>query len=540
MPVGQQNPVHSWLQLLKWPGSPLSAKINVMRTQERPSGQPDKIRCCIAVYGCAKNQVDAEEMASRLTAAGYELTGDAGEADVVIVHTCGFIEDAKKESIEGIFQAVEAVKDRPDAIDVRDAEGVSNAGDVSTAGTMRETSVPVIVTGCLSQRYPDEILKEIPEIAGVAGTAAPRDIVEIVGEVLGRDRAGRVRRVGTPGRGAPGSEGESIRFDTHLKRPWAYLRVAEGCRHHCTYCAIPSIRGGLTSRPEDEIIAEARHLSSLGIVELNLIAQDLSDYGYDREGKRRLASLVRRLSGVPGVRWIRLLYVRPDGVDDELAESMALPNVAPYIDLPVEHGSPRILRLMGRPGTEQILRAVERLRKRVPDLYLRTTVITGFPGETEQDVLATADLLCEIGAHRVGVFPFSREEGTAAYNLPGVVPGHVARDRAEYLRRLGLSLSAESAAAMMGKEIGVLLERPSLRPGYWIGRGPHQAPEVDGVTYVKITGQGSEGRPADASLSSPASGAHLTSDTAHAGDRFIRACVTSPGILTLFAHETLV
>lgn len=486
-----------------------------MGNERATSGRPDRTKCCIAVYGCAKNQVDAEEMASRLIAAGYEVTGDVSRADVVIVHTCGFIEDAKKESIRGIFHALEMTKSRTDG------------------------STPVIVTGCLSQRYPDELLREIPEIAGVAGTAAPRDIVQIVDEVLGGkgtskpaepeapapqpercEKASceavtpgnrRVRYVGEPGRGAPGGDG-SLRFDSYLTKPWAYLRVAEGCRHHCTYCAIPSIRGPLRSRPEDEVLAEAKHLSSLGVVELNLIAQDLSDYGYDMEGKRLLARLVRKLSAVPGIRWIRLLYVRPDGVDGELAESMALPNVAPYIDLPVEHGSPRILRLMGRPGPEEILKAVDTLRRSVPDLYLRTTVITGFPGETEQDVLETMDLLCAIRAHRVGVFPFSREEGTPAYSLPAPVPESVARERAEAIRRQGLRLAAESGASMTGKDIEVILERPSARPGFWIGRGPHQAPEVDGVTYVRTPG-------------------------AEKG-RMVRARVTSSGILTLFAQET--
>lgn len=521
-----------------------------------------KQTCCIVVYGCAKNQVDAEEMASRLTEAGYAITGDTSQSDVIIVHTCGFIEDAKRESIEGIFQAVEAAQDR--AI----ASGNSTSG----------RKVPVIVTGCLSQRYPDELLDEVPEISGVAGTAAPRDIVEIVSSVLqntvvdvdpaesqrmswsqdqdrdqdkdqdkDHDRAQspnhskttRVRRVAEPGRGSPGGPGK--RFDRHVTSPSTYVRVAEGCRHHCTYCAIPSIRGDLRSRPEDEIIAEAQHLAALGVVELNLIAQDLSDYGWDLEvipgsvvpssglavpdrpgstapshrlavtGRRRLAGLVRRLNDVDGIRWIRLLYVKPDGVDRELAEAMALPHVAPYVDLPLEHGSPRILRLMGRPGVDDIVKAVENLRAFVPDLYLRTTIITGFPGETEKDVLMTMELLTEIRAHRVGVFPFSREEGTPAYNLPNPVPSAVARERAEAIRRLGLHLAAESGAAMVDREVNILLERPSARPGYWIGRGPHQAPEVDGTTYVK---------------------------TASQVPGFIRARVTGSGILTLFARET--
>lgn len=481
--------------------APSSIKIDAMETERLSSTGKDKIKCSIAVYGCAKNQVDAEEMAERLTAAGYEVTGDVHDADVLIVHTCGFIEDAKRESIEGIFHALEA-SERPGG------------------------RIPVIVTGCLSQRYPDELLKEIPEISGVAGTAAPRDIVRIVGEVLERRispqavekdgpsqaREGRIRYVGEPGRGAPG--GGLYRFGRYLTKPWAYLRVAEGCRHLCTYCAIPSVRGPLRSRPEDEILAEAGHLVSLGVKELNLIAQDLSDYGFDLIGKRCLARLLTKLSAVPGVKWIRLLYVRPDGVDEELAEAMTLPNVVPYIDLPIEHGSPKILRLMGRPGPEKILRAVELLRDAVPDLYLRTTIITGFPGETEKDVLETMELLSAIRAHRVGVFPFSREEGTPAYDLPGEVPETEARERAEAIRRHGLRLASERGAEMVGKEVEVLLERPSMRPGYWIGRGPHQAPEVDGVTYVK-TSAGCKGS-------------------------VLRTRVTNSGILTLFGKETSV
>lgn len=436
------------------------------------------------------------------------MTGNPSEADIIIVHTCGFIEDAKRESIEGIFQALEATS--------------AGSLDTATATTHQESvrKTPVIVTGCLSQRYADQLLEEIPEIAGVAGTAAPRDIVEIVGSAIGgparpdRSSSQRLKHVGTPGRGAPGA---NVRFDKHITSPWAYVRVAEGCRHHCTYCAIPSIRGDLVSRPEDDIIAEARHLASLGVAEINLIAQDLSDYGWDREGRRCLARLVRRLNEVDGISWIRLLYVRPDGVDRELAEAMALPHVAPYIDLPVEHGSPQVLRRMGRPGVDDILRAVRLLRDSVPNLYLRTTVIAGFPGETDHDVELTLSLLSEIRAHRVGAFPFSREEGTPAYNLPDIIPSEVARERAERIRRHGLRLAAESGAAMVGSEIEVLLERPSLRPGYWIGRGPHQAPEVDGITYVRVA---PDSTPSKRSL--------------------VRARVTRSSVLTLFAHETSV
>lgn len=450
------------------------------------NGRDNPRTCCIIAYGCAKNQVDAQEMASRLRGAGYRLSTDPAEADAVIVHTCGFIEDAKRESVEGILRACDVAEDK---------------------GPQTEQRPRVLVTGCLSQRYPKELLQEIPEIAGVAGTAAPRDIVEIVEAALAGHR---VECVGAPGRGAPG---KGIRLEcVSTGSVWSYLRVSEGCRHHCTYCAIPSMRGLLVSRTPVDILDEAQSLVDAGVRELNLIAQDLSDYGYDLAGKRRLASLLRKLAGIPDIGWVRLLYLRPDGVTRELAETMANPKVAPYVDLPVEHGSARILRLMGRPGPDRVMRAVEMLRSCVPDIFIRTTVITGFPGETEEDLEQTANLLKVMRVHRVGVFPFSSEEGTPASRLPDPVPGEIARQRAEAIRKLGLDLARRNSASLVGKDIPVLLAGPAIRPGYWLGRGPHQAPEVDGATYVRAT---------DAAGS-------LTG-------RRVTATVTRAGILNLFA-----
>ncbi|HHW18131.1 MAG TPA: 30S ribosomal protein S12 methylthiotransferase RimO [Firmicutes bacterium] len=418
--------------------------------------------CCILVYGCAKNQVDAEEMASRLRAEGFAITGDPRQADVIIVHTCGFIEPAKKESIRGIFEACQAAKEQ------KEVSGKEPR---------------VIVTGCLSQRYPDELLAEIPEIAGVAGTSSPRDIVEIVGEVLSGEQ--KVKRVGPPGRGVPGDSRHRLK---EISTPWAYLRVSEGCRHRCTYCAIPSIRGSLVSRPEEDILEEARVLASRGAREINLIAQDLSDYGLDLYGERRLPQLIERLGEIPGVLWIRLLYVRPDGVTGKLAQAMTGPKVVPYVDLPIEHGSRRVLKMMGRPGPQTILEAVRTLREKLPGISIRTTIIAGFPGETEEDVEKTREFLSAIRPHRVGVFPYSPEENTPASRFPGLLPERIREERAEAIRRLGLELSREHSESLIGKEIPVLLLRPSSRNGYWIGRGPHQAPEVDGKIYVRAEG----------------------------------------------------
>ncbi len=247
------------------------------------------------------------------------------------------------------------------------------------------------------------------------------------------------------------------------------------------------MRGSLVSRPREEILDEARSLVGGGVRELNLIAQDLSDYGYDWDGRRMLASLVRDLCEIQGLSWVRLLYLRPDGVTSELADAMAHLKVAPYVDLPIEHGSGKVLRLMGRPGPDEIMKAVRTLRSGVPGLHVRTTVITGFPGETEDDVDETVDLLKAIGAHRVGVFPYSREEGTPAFNLPGAVPPEVAKQRAESVRRFGLDLAREHSKAMVGEQVPLLLVKPSVRPGYWVARGPHQAPEVDGRVYVRVS-----------------------------------------------------
>lgn len=398
-------------------------------------------------------------MAGRLRDAGYRLSSRVDQSDVVIVHTCGFIEDAKKESVQGILEVCEATKEKE---------------------ALTGRRIPVLVTGCLSQRYHKDLLKEIPEIAGVAGTSAPRDIVEIVEATLSGKR---LETVGTPGRGAPTG---GVRAPVHEGATWAYLRVSEGCRHHCTYCAIPSMRGPLVSRRPEDVVSEAKALAEAGVRELNLIAQDLSDYGFDLTGKRLLPQLVRDLASIPKIAWVRLLYVRPDGVTNELADAMALPKVAPYVDLPAEHGSGSVLRRMGRPGPHDILKAVETLRSRVPGLFVRTTIITGFPGETVRDIEETMALLKAMDVHRVGVFPYSMEEGTPACRLPDPVPPEVAKERAESLRLFGLALARRSSECLIGKRIPVLPARPSSRRGYLLGRGPHQAPEVDGLTYVRV------------------------------------------------------
>ncbi len=399
-------------------------------------------------------------MAVRLVNEGYEVTPDRASADVIIVHTCGFIQDAKKESIDGILAALDL------------------SGEPGSAGVSRPQKV--IVTGCLAQRYPKQLLAEIPEIAGLAGTSAPKGVVDLVNGVL---EGTRPVEVGGAGRGAPGGEGLRL---VREGPACAYLRISEGCRHRCTYCAIPGMRGPLASRPPGEIVKEARALAGSGVSEINLIAEDLADYGFEWDGKRHLPALLSELSAIEELRWIRLLYVRPDGVTPELSDAMAGPKVVPYIDLPIENGSAAILKRMGRPGPDQIIRAVELLRSRVPELSLRTTVIAGFPGETENDLKDTFNLLQAIKAHRVGAFAFSKEEGTPAYSLPNPVPEEIAKDRAERIRKFGLALAKRHGAGMVGKVTPCLLTGPSPRPGYWLARGFHQGPEVDGKIHIKF------------------------------------------------------
>lgn len=459
------------------------------------------------VLGCAKNQVDAEEMAVRLEQAGYTVSADPAAADLIIVHTCGFIEKARRESIRALIDLVSL---KQDAQKQKGDQGKGDQGEDNTG------SPKILVTGCLSQRYPRELIEEIPEIDGLAGTQAPRDIVELVRRVLSGER---VVEVGPPGRGVPGTCGGEISGAPGFRyrpesRPWAYVRVAEGCRRRCTYCAIPSMRGPLASRPLEDIVKEVESLSVAGVREINLIAQDLGDYGVDLWGRQLLPELLLHLSDVPGISWIRLLYVHPDGVTSEFARAMAGSKAVPYLDMPIEHGSARILKLMGRPGPDRIRQAVNTLREHVPGIFLRTSVIVGFPGETRRDFEETMELLAECEFHRVAVFGYSMEEGTPAASLPGSVPSQTRARRIREMQHFSTALARQSSLRLEGKVIDVMLERPALQEGWWVARGVHQAPEVDGKVFLRI-----------GSRSEPRRG-----DIRHGR-------VSSPGILHLWARE---
>ncbi len=454
------------------------------------------------VLGCAKNHVDAEEMAVRLEQAGYTVSADPAAADLIIVHTCGFIEKARRESIRALMDVVSL---KQDAQKQKEDEREDGTG-----------SPKILVTGCLSQRYPGELLEGIPELDGLAGTQAPRDIVDLVRRILSGER---VVEVGPPGRGAPGTCGGEISGAPGLRyrpqsRPWAYVRVAEGCRRRCTYCAIPSMRGPLVSRPLEHIMKEVEFLSAAGVREVNLIAQDLGDYGVDLCGKKLLPELLLRLSDVPGISWVRPLYVHPDGVSSQFARAMARSKAVPYVDMPIEHGSARVLKLMGRPGPDRIRQAVDTLKEQVPGIFIRTSVIVGFPGETRRDFEETMELLAECEFHRVAVFGYSLEEGTPAASLPDRVPPQTRVRRIREMQHLSTALSRQSSLRLEAKVIDVMLERPALQEEWWAGRGVHQAPEVDGKVFLRI-GPASKAVPGD----------------------IRRGRVSSPGLLNLWARE---
>ncbi|KPK62269.1 MAG: hypothetical protein AMK73_06385, partial [Planctomycetes bacterium SM23_32] len=353
---------------------------------QRPT--PRRPTVALLTLGCAKNLVDSEHIASILDRAGARVTHSSEGADVAIINTCGFIEEAKQESIDLIIEV----------------------GAARTAGGLRG----VVVTGCLGERYGEQLRRELPEADAVIGID-PRGAAQMALRLAGR---------GTE----PLPSEVALRSHRLTPRAWSYLRIAHGCENRCTYCAIPLIRGRLRSRPMDELLAEAQELVAGGVLELNVIAQDTANYGLDTEGKRLLHVLVRRLCRTDGLRWLRLLYMHPAHVYDELVEVMAdEEKVCPYVDVPLQHVADAVLARMGRRITRaQVEDLIARLRERLPGLALRTTFMTGFPGETDRDFAELLDFVRQMRFDRLGCFVYSREEGTPAAELPDQVPRRVA------------------------------------------------------------------------------------------------------------------
>ena len=419
----------------------------------------DKTRPDIALVslGCPKNLVDSECMTGVLETDGYRLVTDPALADVIVVNTCGFIESAKKEAIDTILAMADLKM---------------------PAGRCRF----LIVTGCLAQRYPDEILNTMPEVDAVLGTSAYGRIAEAV-----RSLQNDPTRFTDCGRGdAIGHLGTKRKAST---QGYAYLKIAEGCSNRCAYCAIPDIRGPFLSRPFDDVLEEARRLSSEGASELVLIAQDTTRYGLDLYGRRRLPDLLRALSELEDVRLLRILYAYPDGLDEELVSELATnPRIAHYLDVPIQHASDEILQRMNRRGSrEGLLQTFRTLRERVPGIVLRSTVLVGFPGETEAQFDELLAFLDEVRFDRLGTFVFSPEEGTPAASMKPKVHPRTAARRYRMVMERQQRISLELGREAIGSVRQVLVESVDSDGVFYLGRSYGEAPEIDPSIHIAGT-----------------------------------------------------
>ena len=403
--------------------------------------------------GCDKNRVDAEKMLGLLGLSGYEVTDDESEADVIIVNTCSFISDAKQESIDTILQMASWKKN-----------GRCKA---------------LIATGCMAQRYADEIRDQLPEVDAVVGTTAYDSIAEVVDSALRGERSERLddlKKIALP-------EGKRI---LTTGGHFAYLKIAEGCDKHCTYCAIPSMRGPFRSVLKEELVSEAKRLAEDGVKELILVAQETTLYGTDIYGRKCLHELIRELALIDGIVWIRVLYCYPEEIYDELIECMKTEKkFVHYLDLPIQHSNDEILRRMGRRTSEADLRRIiEKLRREVPDIILRTTLICGFPGETEEQFEDLCRFINEMEFDRLGVFTYSQEEGTPAARMDGQIDEETKLCRRDELMELQQEISADLNEKLKGCETDVLIEGYVPNENVYIGRGYGDAPDVDGFIFV--------------------------------------------------------
>lgn len=409
--------------------------------------------------GCPKNQLDTEVMLHELIEAGYEVTPEETEADVVIINTCAFIESAKKEAIDNILD-IAWLKEN-------------------------HTLKAIVVTGCLAERYRDKIFEELPEVDAVLGVGSIHNIVEAVEAVTVKKKKGSKKKYSSYLK----NDEVVLGGDRVLTTPdfSAYIKIAEGCDNKCAYCAIPGIRGRFRSRKIEDIIAEAKQLEALGVKELNIVAQDITRYGLDIYGKYTLATLLRKITEETSIPWIRLLYCYPDKITDELiAEIRDNPRILKYIDLPIQHISDNMLSSMNRHGDSAMIKGViNKLRSEIPDIIIRTTFIVGFPGETEEDFAELCDFVKTTRFERVGVFTYSREEDTPAYDFPFQVDEQTKLDRCDILMREQLEINEENNKKMIGKTITVLCEDFDPVSEAHFGRSANDAPDIDGKVYFK-------------------------------------------------------
>ena len=404
--------------------------------------------------GCDKNLSDSEEMLGLLTANGHEIVDSEEEADVIVINTCCFIHDAKEESVNTILEMAEYKK----------------------SGTCKA----LIVTGCMAQRYKEEITQEIPEVDAVLGTTSYGDIVKALNEV----QAGNVFQEFRDINELPEDCGHRV---ITTGGHFGYLKIAEGCDKHCTYCIIPSLRGKFRSVPEERLLKQAEYMASQGVRELILVAQETTVYGTDLYGKKTLHLLLKKLCQIRGIRWIRVLYCYPEEIYDELIQVMkAEPKICHYLDLPIQHASDKILRRMGRrTSKQQLIDIITKLRCEIPDIVLRTSLITGFPGETEEDHQELMEFVDEMEFDRLGVFTYSPEEGTPAETMEGQVPEEVKEARRDEIMELQQEISLDKGNDRIGQEVLVMIEGKVSGESAYIGRTYGDAPKVDGYIFVQ-------------------------------------------------------
>ena len=421
--------------------------------------------------GCDKNLVDSEKMLGLLNEAGYRVAQEESEADAIVVNTCCFIHDAKEESVETILEMAEWKK----------------------KGRLKA----LIVTGCMAQRYQDEIQQEIPEVDAVIGTTGYTEIVPILDEILAEAEASQKEAaVEEPKEKSfvnccpsidllPASLADKRVVTTGGYT--AYLKIAEGCNKRCTYCIIPYIRGHYRSFPMEDLLEEARKLAEGGVKELILIAQETTVYGMDCYGRKALPELLTKLCEIEGIEWIRILYCYPEEITDELIAVMKKEKkICHYLDIPIQHSEDTILKRMGRrTNRAELVSLVEKLRKEIPDIVLRTTLITGFPGETEEEFKNMVDFVDSMEFDRLGVFPYSAEEGTKAAEMDGQITEEVKESRRDEIMALQQEISADKAASRIDDEMSVLIEGYLYEDDIYIGRTYMDAPKVDGNVFVR-------------------------------------------------------
>ena len=410
------------------------------------------LKIALESLGCSKNLMDAEIMTGILKEKGYEFVEEFAEADIIIVNTCGFIRDAKQESIDTIVEL----------------------SQLKEFGKLKY----LIVTGCLAQRYADELLEEIPEIDAIVGTGNFMNISEIIDRLESEKNVTEIGNI-------------EFAFDETLPRyvstpeHMAYLKIGEGCSNHCTYCIIPKLRGKYRSRKIEDIVEEAKTLAAEGVKELVVIAQDTTRYGEDLYGEAKLAELLEELAGIEGIKWIRIMYSYPESITEKLIDVIAAhDNICSYFDMPIQHASNRVLKRMNRRTSKEDIRSkVEMIRNKIPDAVIRTTVIVGFPGETEEDLEELIEFMKEIKFDRLGAFAYSREEDTPADRMDGHMDEEIKEERRDRVMMVQQAISEEINQKREDKVFEVLIEEEA-EEGVYVGRTQGDAEEIDSVVYV--------------------------------------------------------